>query len=65
MTYNEECARIWNQPRVENPTYRLSKVGYNLDKYIVMEVHGGWAIGVSGVLDSKEEAEQFIRDYTK
>jgi hypothetical protein len=62
--YNDECAKVWNQPRSDKPTYRLSRVGYNLDKYQVMENHGGWAVSVSGIFDTKEEAEQFIKEYT-
>lgn len=63
--YNDQCSAIWNQPRSENPTYRIDRLGYRLDKFQVMEEHGGWAIGVSGIFDTREEAEQFIKERTK
>ena len=62
--YNDECARLWNKGRSENPTYKIQKTGYYLDKFMVMEDHQGWAIGVGGIFETKEQAEQFIKEYT-
>jgi hypothetical protein len=63
--YNEQCARIWNQPRSENPTYKIQRAGYYGDKFMVMEMHKGWGIGVGlPTYDTREEAEQFIKEYT-
>lgn len=64
-TYNEQCARVWNQPRFAKPTYRIERTGYRLDRFIVMEVHGGWAVGIGTVFSTKEDAEQFIKEQTK
>jgi hypothetical protein len=62
--YNEQCARIWNQPRSENPTYKILRAGYYGDKFRIEEQHEGWGIGVGTTYDTREEAEQFIKDYT-
>jgi len=62
--YNEQCARIWNQPRSENPTYEIRRTGYYGDKFMIMEMHKGWGIGVGGIYLTREEAEQFIKEYT-
>ena len=62
--YNEQCARIWNQPRSENPVYEIRRAGYYGDKFMVMEMHKGWGIGVGGIYLTREEAEQFIKEYT-
>ena len=62
--YNDECARIWNQPRSENPVYEIRRAGYYGDKFSITERHNGWGIGVGGTFDTREEAEQFIKEYT-
>jgi len=62
--YNEQCARIWNQPRSKNPTYEIRRTGYYGDKFMIMEMHKGWGIGVGGIYLTREEAEQFIKEYT-
>lgn len=64
QVYNEQCARIWNQPRSENPVYEIRSAGYYGDKFMIMEMHKGWGIGVGATYDTKEEAEQFIKEYT-
>jgi hypothetical protein len=63
--YNDQCARIWNQPRSENPTYEIRRAGYYGDEFSVTERHKGWGIGVGGTYKTREEAEQFIKEYTK
>ena len=65
MSYNEDCAKIWNQPRAENPTYRIARIGYRLDKFIVMLDHGGWSSSISNSFDTEAEAKQFIQERTK
>ena len=65
MSYNEECARIWNQPRAESPTYRITRIGYRLDKFLVMEDHGGWAKSIGSTFNTEAEAKQFIQELTK
>jgi hypothetical protein len=62
--YNEQCARIWNQPRSESPVYEIRRAGYYGDKFCIVETHEGWGIGVGGTYDTREEAEQFIKEYT-
>lgn len=65
MSYNQECAKIWNQPRAESPTYRITRIGYRLDKFLVMEDHGGWANSIGSTFNTEAEAKQFIQELTK
>lgn len=65
MSYDKDCAKIWNQPRAESPTYHITRIGYRLDKFVVMADHGGWSSSVSNSFDTEAEAKQFIEGLTK
>jgi K+-sensing histidine kinase KdpD len=62
--YDKQCAKIWNLPSIENPTYRINKPSWKGGKFSVMQVHVGWAIGVGKSFATLAEAEQFIKELT-
>ena len=51
--------------RYKGEIYEIRRAGYYGDKFMIMEMHEGWGIGVGTTYDTKEEAEQFIKEYTK
>lgn len=62
--YNDECAKLWNLPSVDNPTYRIDKPSWKGGRFTVMEMHVGWGHMLKS-FDTLEEAEQFVKEVSK
>lgn len=60
MTYNEECAKLWNPDPSIPLEYKVRRMMYS-DTWDVMVFRGGLGIGVKMFIETKEEAEAIAK----